>query len=96
MLEHLLDCIIPIRVLGQLNRITLQLYQKFFPVFLDGCLLEDDLDDTKPASISCQFYETLIDFFKDKLPFWLLKALDDVLDHMGSLGIKRQLGHMTL
>mmetsp|Transcript_42593 Transcript_42593/g.40856 ORF Transcript_42593/g.40856 Transcript_42593/m.40856 type:complete len:494 (+) Transcript_42593:377-1858(+) len=94
-LEHLLDRVVPVRILRQFDRIHHQLAHELLPVVPIGRLLDDDLDHTQPAVVGGQLDELVEDLLEHKLPLLLLEAFYDVLDHVGTLRVKGKFRHMS-
>jgi hypothetical protein len=87
MLEYLLNSVISIWILGQFDSELHQFLNHFNSVFLFVCLGNNYLDYTETTVVGGQLNELVCDLIENELSLGLIKHLDQVLDHMGTLNI---------
>ena len=85
-----MNCVVAVRVLGQLHRTSYDCVHQFLPVFSDGCLLNQDFDYTKTTIVSCDLEELIVNLLKYELSFVFVKAFYNILNNMRALRVERQ------
>ena len=92
MLEHLLQGVVPIRILGQLVCIWHDLFKQLVSMLLRFSLLNEYFYNCETHIIHGKLQKLVLNLIEHVLPLVFTEALEQVLDHVSTLRVLQRAG----